>query len=343
MTTQGWDALRGVDRGHLLGGGVGLALAVLVTVSGLQFGVLAVTGPLLAGAWYLVRSGRGDFGMVLLVAGVGLLLSFELVHARLPEIANPRWNTALKVAVQGWTLAGAGAAVGAAVVLARGRERLSTYRSAEAATTDGGDEQRVADANEEQRVADAMSRRPPIGAAVSVVIVVIVLVATLVFPTMVFGQEVGAEVAEDEFEPTVNGHSNLERFHSGEAAAIDWLNDRRGTPTIVEAPGPSYDYTSTASTFTGLPTVIGWDHQEEYRSPEAYDRRVAHVDAIYTGDWATASRHLQRYDVAYVYVGPGERERYGSGLRSFERSAFSVVFDNEAVTVYEVDETKLEA
>ena len=343
VTTQGWDALRGVDRGHLLGGGVGLALAVLVTVSGLQFGVLAVTGPLLAGAWYLVRSGRGDFGMVLLVAGVGLLLSFELVHARLPEIANPRWNTALKVAVQGWTLAGAGAAVGAAVVLARGRERLSTYRSAEAATTDGGDEQRVADANEEQRVADAMSRRPPIGAAVSVVIVVIVLVATLVFPTMVFGQEVGAEVAEDEFEPTVNGHSNLERFHSGEAAAIDWLNDRRGTPTIVEAPGPSYDYTSTASTFTGLPTVIGWDHQEEYRSPEAYDRRVAHVDAIYAGDWATASRHLQRYDVAYVYVGPGERERYGSGLRSFERSAFSVVFDNEAVTVYEVDETKLEA
>lgn len=75
------------------------------------------------------------------------------------------------------------------------------------------------------------------------------------------------------------------------------------------------------------------------------DRRVADregVDQIYTGEFDTAASHLQRYDVTYVYVGPNERERYGEELRSFDQPAFSVAFENEAVTIYEVDHSALE-
>jgi len=332
VTMRAWPTLRDVDRSRLAVAGVGLAAAMVATTVLLDFGVLAVTGPLLLGAWLLVRSDRGDFVLVLLVAGVGLVLSMEVVHARLPQIDAPRWNTALKVAVQGWTLAAAGAGASAAIVLSRGWNRIAAYRAAvdssiESAGTDG---------------LAGPDRLGTIGTAIGVVFTCLILLSALVFPVMVFGQEVGRDVAGDDFDPTLDGFENLEQYRSDQAEAIHWLDDRPGTPTIVEAPGPSYRFTTPVSTFTGLPTIVGWDHQEEYRSPEAYERRVSHVEELYTGEWQAASNHLREYDVEYVYVGPDERDRYGEALRSFDRLAFSVAFDNEAVTIYEVNQSELE-
>lgn len=336
LGVRAWPVLVDLDRRVLAGGAVAVLVAMVVLTLWLDFAVLAVTGPLLLGAWLLVRSNRGDFALVLLIAGVGLLLSFEVIHARLPQIAEPRWNTSLKVAVQGWTLGAAGAGGAAAILLARSGERLASVLPSRSRTdgllsrhrTDGGD-------------GESPPRWAALPASVTVGIVAVVLATSLVFPGMAFGQEVGAEIAANQYEPTLDGFSNLERWRPKQAAAIGWLDARSGTPTIVEAPGPAYRWNTLASTFTGLPTVIGWDHQEEYRSPEAYARRVARVDEIYTGEWSLARSHLARYDVKYVYVGPTERERYGDELRSFDRPAFTVVFENEAVTIYEVDETHL--
>jgi uncharacterized membrane protein len=156
-----------------------------------------------------------------------------------------------------------------------------------------------------------------------------------------FSTEVGSEVAEDRYNPSLDGLMAAERFHADEYDALRWLDDRPGHPTLVEAPGASYRWTSPAATYSGLPSVVGWDHQEEYRSPDAYERRVNRVDTIYTGEWAAAAGHLERYDVTYVYVGPNEQERYGSDLRSFDREAFAVAFEGGAVTIYEVDHSEL--
>ena len=151
----------------------------------------------------------------------------------------------------------------------------------------------------------------------------------------------GGPVAEGSYEPSLDGLKAVENYHANEYEALRWLEDRSGRPTIVEAPGGSYGWTSPASTFSGLPTVVGWDHQAEYRGSEAYERRVEDVDAIYAADWERAAPMLSRYDVTYVYVGPNERERYGDKLRSFDREAFSVAFEGGAVTIYEVDHDAL--
>jgi YYY domain-containing protein len=306
-----------LDRRQAVLAGVAVLVWMVVTTAGLGFGVLAVLGPLLLGAWLLVRVGDGGFALVLLVAGCGLLLGLELVHARLPMIDPPRWNTALKVAVQGWTLAAAGAGAGAAVVLARGRERIAAYRRGGADT------------------------RSVLVASTVVVLVLAVVLATAVFPVMVVGYEVGSDVARGDYEPSLDGRSYLEDRYPDQAAAIRELDTRSGTPTIVEAPGSPYSLTSPAATFTGLPTVVGWDHQVEYRSLEAYERRVGNVDQIYTGEWPAAKELLREYRVQYVFVGPGERDRYGSELREFDRPAFSVAFTNDDVTIYRVDGTAL--
>jgi len=355
LVTLGWP-VEGLDRRLLAATTLCLPPALAATAVRFDVGVLALTATSLLAGWVLVCAGRsagdesqgdggggrsehgdgrdptdggGDFAVVLFVAGFGLLLALEVVHARLPEIDLPRWNTALKVAVQGWTLATAGAGVAAAVVLARARDRIAAYRAAVGSagdSTPGGETDTVT----------APDRLAVLRSSLSVALVCLFLVSTLVFPVMVLNREVGNEVAAGTYDPTLDGFEAIETSRPKQAAAIRWLGDRPGRPTIVEAPGPSYRFTNPASTFTGLPTVVGWDHQAEYRSPEAYERRVIHVDEIYAGEWTVAAEHLRRYDVVYVYVGPGERDRYGDALRSFDRPGITVAFENGAVTIYRV-------
>ncbi len=324
VASRGWPAVDDLPApwlgaaGLLLLGAVGAALVVE------NLAVLALLGTLIVAGWLLVRSGRAGFGMVLLVAGLGLLAALELAHARLPLIDNPRWNTSLKVGVQAWTLGAAGAAAASVVLLRRHGGRLASQVDALGADT-----------------APSPDARSALTAALTVALVVGVVLTTAVFPVMMFAAEVGGPVAEGHYDPSLDGTKAVQNFHANEYEALQWLADREGRPTIVEVPGGSYGWTSPASTFSGLPTVVGWDHQAEYRGMDAYERRVGHVDTIYAGDWEQAAPLLERYDVTYVYVGPNEKELYGDAMRSFDREAFSVAFREDAVTIYEVDQSEL--
>ena len=333
VATRGRPALADVPGRWVAAGALTLLAAVAVTILALDFAVLAVLGPLILAGWVLVRSGRGDFAVVLLIAGTGLLLSFEVVHARLPLIPQPRWNTSLKVAVQGWTLGAAGAGAAIAVLLARSAERLApgvqSLRStaADSASNDG-----------------PTADRDPVRtlrAAGTIALVAMVVLASAVFPAMVFSVEVGSKLDDSRYDSSLDGFAYVEAFHPQEYDALRWLDERSGHPTVVEAPGDSYRWTSPAATYSGLPGVIGWDHQAEYRSAEAYEPRVAHVDELYTAEWDVAAAHLARYNVTYVYVGPNEIERYGEDMRSFDREAFPVAFEGGNVTIYEVDRDAL--
>lgn len=94
---------------------------------------------------------------------------------------------------------------------------------------------------------------------------------------------------------------------------------------------------------TGHPTVVGWDHQQGYRGVGAFERRAQRVDRVYAGPWPAAAAVLRSHGMDYVYVGPNEREAYGDDLRSFDRPALSVAFENGAVTIYAVDRSALPA
>ncbi|MCD2203716.1 DUF2298 domain-containing protein [Halobacterium sp. KA-6] len=324
VALQYWPRLRQYRRGVLAAGAVVLFAAMATTTIFFDFAVLAIIGPILVGAWLLLRTGSDDFALVLIVAGLGLLLSYEVVYARLPATDLARWNTAMKVSVQGWILGAAGAGAAAATIISRASDRISS-------------DQPPVDGSGESADTDGLS----LGATFAVVVVVLALVSGLVFPTMVVGQEIGGEVAEGSWQPTLDGLDSLEQWKPAQAEAIHWLDNRPGTPTIVEATDDSYQFTSPASVFTGLPTVVGWDHQAEYRGFTAYNRRVDDVREIYTGTWLTAAKNLDRYDVQYIYVSPNERERYGEDLRSFSRSSLSVAFSNDKVTIYAVNQTVL--
>jgi YYY domain-containing protein len=325
---RGWPAARGASRREIISlAGIGLVGAVAAVW--LSATVAAMTGALVAAGWWLVRTERAGFEAVLLVAGVGLLLSLELVFAKVaPWPAGPaRWNTSLKIAVQGWTLAGVAAGVVSAMLLADGRRALAAARAESigerSAATDGGS-------------------GPSAGTILAGCLAAAVVVSSLAFPAMAVGVELGGAVTDgDRF--TLDGLAVHERDRPGEMSALAWLDDRDGRPTIVEAPGRAYQWTSTAATMTGLPGLVGWtNHQENYRPDERVATRVAAAERIYTGEWDAAARTLARYDVRYIYVGPAERDRYSDELRDFDgRSGLRPVVQTEAVTVYRVDERAL--
>ena len=101
-------------------------------------------------------------------------------------------------------------------------------------------------------------------------------------------------------------------------AVIDWLNEHEdGQPTILEAYGPSYTHYGLVSTFTGLPTVLGWQtHEWLWRTtndaPDAYSEKIAprqkDIRAFYGyGQYVEKRAFIDQYDIRYVVVGPLER------------------------------------
>ncbi len=128
---------------------------------------------------------------------------------------------------------------------------------------------------------------------------------------------------------------------ANERDAILWLLDEvDGTPTILEAVGDEYSASARVSSFTGLPTVLGWPiHEFWFRggSYEPQGTRREDVERAYnTADAIEAQTILGRYDVEYVYVGPLELGQYPeAGLAKFA-NFMDIVFQNDAVTIYQM-------
>lgn len=309
-----WDGHREDDTERvalgLIGGG-GLAALVLVA---LGVGSLAIGLPVIALAWWLVRTERYDLGFVgiLLIGGIGLVLSMELVYAEVWPPHRERWNTTYKVSMQAWILCALAAGAVATALIGDASDRLRT----------------------------TVSMRPLAGGGV----VLLIVLAMAAFPAMAIGHEVGGYAVDDHrYGHSIDGLDGLDRWRADEMAAIHWLDERAGTPTVLEAPGrPAYSWVSPASTLTGLPTVAGWEHVRGYHGVEAYETRVELVDEMYTGERATAIALLHEFEVDYIYVGPNEVDRYGTDRIEFASiEGIEVVHETPDVTIYRVDHDRL--
>jgi uncharacterized membrane protein len=140
-------------------------------------------------------------------------------------------------------------------------------------------------------------------------------------------------------EPTLDGDRWLVEAWPGDAAAIDWLRAHvEGAPTILEAFGPDFseDGHGRISTYTGLPTVIGWAGHEVQWGHEP-GARPDDVRALYsTPNLERARRLLTRYGVRYVVVGPLERLEYPAAGRAKFDQLGERVFGARGTVVYEI-------
>ncbi len=119
---------------------------------------------------------------------------------------------------------------------------------------------------------------------------------------------------------------------------------------IVEAYKDDYSLYGRVSTFTGLPTIMGWTgHELQWRLGSLnndtnignFNRRISDVDAIYTDpDTQGVLDLLKRYNAQYLYVGPMEYTKYKTIEPKLDLHRFAAfmqtVYDKDGVTIYKV-------
>jgi YYY domain-containing protein len=139
--------------------------------------------------------------------------------------------------------------------------------------------------------------------------------------------------------PQLGGLAWLKQRAPGDPEAIAWLRDHapRGS-VVLESVGDDYSAFGHAriSTFTGLPTVLGWPGHELQWAHDPGTRR-ADVERMYrTTDPAEARALLARYHVRYVVVGPIERADHGdAGVAKWDQLGRRV-FDRDGTTVWQL-------
>ncbi|MDO4274936.1 MAG: DUF2298 domain-containing protein [Eubacteriales bacterium] len=112
----------------------------------------------------------------------------------------------------------------------------------------------------------------------------------------------------------LNATAFLENDFPEDASAVRWLKSNiSGSPVVLEANGDSYTGYCRVSAMTGLPTVLGWYvHQWLWRNDVAdLNQKSADIELVYTSQDEEQVRDLlDQYEVAYIFVGSKEREKY---------------------------------
>jgi YYY domain-containing protein len=115
-------------------------------------------------------------------------------------------------------------------------------------------------------------------------------------------------------QPALDGMRFMRDHKRSDYEAIRWLqHNTRGRPVVIEAVGNDYEEFARVSTFSGLPTVIGWiGHELQWRGDRHnYFRRRDDVDAVYRAtSVADITNVARRYGARYLFFGTLERERY---------------------------------
>jgi YYY domain-containing protein len=146
--------------------------------------------------------------------------------------------------------------------------------------------------------------------------------------------------------PTIDALGFLPTAAPDEAAAIAWITaNTKPTDVVLTAAGEAYNETGRIATVTGRPTLLGWDgsHEQLWRngSPEIIEeirKRETDIGRIY-GQGTPADEAvslLKQYKVAYVYVGPKEREKYQGADGLGHIGGLEQVFSQGQVQLYRV-------
>jgi YYY domain-containing protein len=236
---------------------------------------------------------------LLISGGVACLLGPELLYVRdeFDDSALYRMNTVFKLDYQAWLLLGLGG-IGA---LAWWREWLPRRLG-----------------------------RWAFGA-----LALAVVLAAAVYPVA------GTYARKDGFDatPTLDGLGWLRDRAPGDPGAIAWLNDHAPSGSVVlESVGNDYSAFGHGriSTFTGLPTVLGWPGHERQWGHDV-DARADDVARAYSTPTAAGARPvLDRYGVRYVVVGPLERTDYGDAGTAKWAQLGRRVYSREGTDIWEL-------
>jgi YYY domain-containing protein len=165
------------------------------------------------------------------------------------------------------------------------------------------------------------------------VFVAVILVVGLAYPVMAFPNKT------DNFKVfSLDDFDRVKRDTPDEAAAMQFLMKAEdGVVAEASLVTASYSGYSRISTYTGLPTVIGWPmHEGQWRgTSDPQGNRLNDLITLYsTPNWSTARQIIEMYHIRYIVIGYLERTTYTVEEQKFFNN-LPIVFQNPSVTIYE--------
>ena len=170
----------------------------------------------------------------------------------------------------------------------------------------------------------------------TLIIVSFVLSLSLIYPIYTFVATYYNKIySVADFEATLDGTAYLKQTNPDIYDGLSYLKTLDKDIVILEPPGEQYGVNhSIFSTYTGIPSVLGWyNHERVWRGapPEIYDR-LYDIKTIYS---ATApdkvAELLQKYKVDYVIVNDHARELYGDSAGDGVREFSTTVYKNDTI------------
>lgn len=273
-----------------------LLIAVPVVVAGYPAAAVALV-PLV----YLAARREYEPAGIFTAAGLLLVVLCEFVYleSTFATTSSFRMNTVFKLYWAAWLLIGAGTLAFAGTTVA---SRLS---------------------------------RPLLSPARRRGVVAVVLVLLLVAPP-VLGLDFDGHLFYQPHKSgayTLDGSAYLMYDHPADAAAIAYLRNRTDIPCIIEAAKNEHSYYSRVSSFTGIPTEVGWLFNEflwRGNPDNWYFQRMGDIRTIYESPDDAVSL-MDRYGCRYLYVGPLEAETYNLSL---PHSGLTPVYAENGVMIF---------
>ena len=111
---------------------------------------------------------------------------------------------------------------------------------------------------------------------------------------------------------------------------------------LLEATSDAYKFESVGSTFSSIPSVIGWaTHEAQWRryvknqTPLLIENRDTDVKSMYTLDSASANQLLDKYGITYVWDGIVEKTKYGDVDTILKNNtSFKEIYSNDSVKIF---------
>ena len=139
---------------------------------------------------------------------------------------------------------------------------------------------------------------------------------------------------------SLDGKQDFYLYSPDEMLAAAWLQ-KAPLGVMAEAvsdTGGSYTTYNMISTFSGMPTVLGWiGHESQWRGGyNEIGSRQSDLRELYsTASWERTKTVIDMYNIRYIVVGELERQTYMVDVSKFDANLVKV-FDTNSVDIYEV-------
>lgn len=160
----------------------------------------------------------------------------------------------------------------------------------------------------------------------------------LIYPSIELWNKTEGFVPHDGY--SLDGKQDFYLYSPDEMLAAAWLQ-KAPLGVMAEAvsdTGGSYTTYNIISTFSGMPTVLGWiGHEAQWRGGyNEIGSRQSDLRELYsTASWERTKTVIDMYNIRYIVVGELERQTYMVDVSKFDANLVKV-FDTNSVDIYEV-------